>query len=89
MPNLGVTDQSTVALFEVIIWDIALLILLNDGVSSKVDCVFITPIWHIYFLTLPHLKGNISAVKLVMVTNKVSYNVVNQKEYALQCYTIQ
>ena len=56
MPNLGVTDQSTVALIEVIIWD-AVLILLNDGVSSKVDCVVTTPIWHIYFLTLPLLKG--------------------------------
>ena len=65
------TDQSTVALIEVIIWD-AVLILLNDGVSSKVDCVVTTLIWHINCLTIPPLKGNISALKLVMVTNKVS-----------------
>ncbi len=64
MPNLGVTGQSTVALIEVVIWD-TVLILLNDGVIT-------TPIWHIYFLNLPPLKGNISALKLVMVTNKVS-----------------
>ncbi len=73
MLNLAVTDQSTVALIEVIIRD-AVLILLNDGVSSQVevDCVVTTAIWHIYFLTLPPLKGNISAMKLVMVTNRVS-----------------
>ncbi len=60
MSNPGVTDQSTVyvALIEVLIWD-AVLILLNDGVSSQVDCFVTTPIWHIYFLTLPPLKGNI------------------------------
>ncbi len=62
-----VTDQSTVTLIAVIIWD-AVLILLKYDVSSKVDCV----VWYIYFLTLPPLKGNMSALKLVMVTNKVS-----------------
>ncbi len=38
VPNLGVTDQYTVALIEVIIWD-ALLILLNDGVSYLPKCI--------------------------------------------------
>ncbi len=38
MLNLGVADQSTVALIEVFIWDVV-LILLNDGVSSELDCV--------------------------------------------------
>ena len=67
VPNLSSTDQSIVVLVEVIIWD-AVLIWFNASVSSKVDCVVEAPIWHIYFLTLPPPKGNISALKLAMVT---------------------
>ena len=70
VPHLGSTEHSTVLLIEIIIWD-AVLIWLNGGVSSKLDCVVVAPIWHAFFLTLPPLKGNISALKLAMVTNEV------------------
>ncbi len=46
VPNLGSSEQSTVVLIEMIIWD-AILISLNGGVSSKVDCVIAAAIWHI------------------------------------------
>ncbi len=71
MPNLGSTDQSTVVLIKIIIWD-AVLTWLNGGVSSKVDCIVAAPIWHIYFPTLPPSKVSISALTLAMVTNKVA-----------------
>ena len=61
VPNLCSTEQSTVALIGIIMWD-AVLIWLNGGVSSKADCVVAVPIWHIYFLTIPPPKGNISAL---------------------------
>ena len=71
MPNLGSSEQSTVVLIEIIIWD-AVLIWLNSGVSSNVFCVAEPRFWHIFYLTLPPPKGNISALKLAMVTNEVA-----------------
>ena len=68
---MGSTEESTVVLIELIIWD-AVLIWLNGGISSTVNCVVAALIWHIYFLTLPPPKGNISALKLAMVTNDVA-----------------
>ena len=38
VPNLGFAEQFTAVLIEMIIWD-AVLIWLNGGASSKVDCV--------------------------------------------------
>ncbi len=71
MLNLGSTEESIVVLIELIIWD-AVLIWLTDGVSSTVDCVVAALNWHIYLLTLLPSKGNISALKLAMVTNEVA-----------------
>ena len=51
VPNLSSTEQSTVVLIKIIIWD-AVLIWLNGSVFSKVFCVVAAPIWHIYFLTM-------------------------------------
>ena len=48
VPNLGLATQSTVVLIEIIIWDVV-LIWLNGGVSSKVDCVVGT-----FFTSRPH-----------------------------------
>ena len=38
VPNLGYTEQSTVVMINFVIWG-AVLIWLNGGFSSKVDCV--------------------------------------------------
>ena len=38
--NLDSVEQSTVVLIEVIMWD-AVLIWLNGGVSTEVDCVVV------------------------------------------------
>ncbi len=72
----GVIIQSTVVLLE----SIAVLIWLNSGVSSNDFCVAEPRFWHIFYLTmtLPPPKGNISTLKLAMVTNEVAC-IVKQK----------
>ncbi len=69
MPNLGSSEQSTVILIEIIIWD-AVLIYVNNGVSSNDFCVPEPRFWHIFYQTLPPPKGNISV--LAMVTTHTS-----------------
>ena len=52
-------------------WDAA-VIWLNDRVSSNVESIVAAPIWHIHFLTLPPLNGDISALELATDANEVS-----------------
>ncbi len=85
VPKLHSTLQSTVVLIEITIWD-ALLIWLNGGVSSKVDCVVIAD--------LAHLLPDPTTSERKYLSSETDYghkrgSIVKQKEHALQWYAIQ